>query len=128
MSSGYSGVLAGHVIIDYTGGQLKCAETYFMELGRKTDGGDEFMYNCILSDMIYNHCWKYYGTILPEGDTAYCYQAGFGGKYFDGLVDFYLPEKPPKLPPMKFTINDVKYTLVWTDCEGWGDSDFDEIA
>lgn len=103
--AGYSGIFFGSVY-DSNDNKIKSAENYFI------DEDHDYTQWDIISEKIDEYCAKYIDPLLGT-NPHYSYQCGFGGKFFDGLIDFWLPVKVPELPNLAFEIKDKKYTMKW---------------
>lgn len=114
--AGYSGLLWG-TVHHRNGRKIKNAQDYFMKLAETNGEEDEFAYWNIIGDLLSNYCREHIRPL--KGDNpSYGYQCGFGGDESDGLIDFWLPVKVPKLPNLKFVIKDKMYTLRWDFTSG----------
>lgn len=111
---GYGGLFWGRVH-NKDGKRIRLAEDYFYDLAKKNGEETEFVYWEHIDSEIGKHCQKY---IDPFYKSSHHYQYGFGGDESDGLIDFWLPEPIPEMPPMTFEICGEKYTIEWEYSSG----------
>jgi len=111
---GYGGLFWGRVY-DKDGQRIHLAEEYFYELAKTNKERSDFTYWEIIDAEIGKHCDKYIG---PFYKSSHHYQYGFGGDESDGIIDFWLPEQVPEMPPMVFEIRGEKYTIEWEYSSG----------
>lgn len=112
--AGYGGLFWGRVFHG-NGRRINLAQDYFMKLAKKNGEEDEFIYWELIDAEIGKHCEKY---IDPFYKSSHHYQYGFGGDESDGLIDFWLPEQIPEMPPLRFKIRGKKYILRWEYSSG----------
>lgn len=114
MPSGYAGLFWGRVYRE-NGEKISLGSEYFYRLAKTNGEENEFIYWDIIYAEIGKHCKQYVDPYFNEG---YHYQYGFGGDESDGVIDFWLPEQIPEMPPLHFTINNEKYVLQWEYSNG----------
>lgn len=115
--SGYGGLFWGKVYDENMNDSIHFGSEYFIDLAKDNEMDDDFIYWDFITNCIEKHCEKYIDPLL-NNDLKYHYQCGFGGDYLDGLIDFFTVSQVPRMPDLKFKIDDEKFTIKWEYSDG----------
>ena len=105
-NGGYSGEFRGRVY-DEDDNLLDDAHEYFWKLENESEEYEDYMEK--ITDLMYEHLNN--NWYKQPKKSKFFFLAGFGGKYFDGLIEFYLEEKVSLPPSMSFSLYGKNYTL-----------------